>query len=109
MKVGFQSISQVTDLDSLRRYIAISFQTIQTALGNELSFSDNINCKIISVQFGAPNSDVTVAHLLGRPPIGYIPIRLSAAMTLFDGTKNPTSSNITLQSSAEGNAQVLFF
>lgn len=46
------------------------------------------------------NTQDTVAHNLGRTPVGYIPVKQDKSAVLYDGTTAFTSSNLYLRSSA---------
>lgn len=48
---------------------------------------------IVSVTFLAPDTDIEVTHGLGRAPLGYYPIRKSAACDVYDGTAPANRSN----------------
>jgi hypothetical protein len=95
--------------DELTRYLSIFGAAVLQAINGGLDFSTNFNGKIVSVTFSSANNDTAVSHGLGRAPVGYIPVRLGAAMTLYDGTMANTTSLLYLKSSATGSASVFIF
>lgn len=109
MKVTIPDISQQDELPDLKRFTAIALQKIVDALTQNLTFSDNFNGKIVGATFSVSNTEVAIAHGLGRVPTGFIPTLPSAAMSIYNGTTAWTTSNIYLKSSAVGSAQILVF
>ena len=55
-----------------------------------------------------PNTTFSVAHILGRVPIGFHTIRINAAATLYDSGVAWTASTISLKSSAASAAFTIF-
>lgn len=67
---------------------------------------------IISVTFPAAGVDVEVTHGLGRAPLGYYPIRKSAACDIYDGTPAPNRTNtrtVVLRGTAVATCVLRFF
>lgn len=78
-------------------------------MNGNLSFADNLATSTVSVNFSTANKQVGVANPLGRVPVGYIPINLSANMVVYSGKTANTASIINLQASAVGTATLLVF
>lgn len=104
-----QNISNVTTVSDLARYASIVFEQIESILNGGVTFTDNFQSAIVSVTFSAANTQVQIAHSLGRIPVGYILTKASAAMIIYDGGSANTANDIFLKSSAIGNAQILVF
>lgn len=87
-------------------------QTFRTALeafgGNLLaildggvSFDDNMDVSRVSVQSHAtPGTEFSVAHELGKVPLGYIVAGQTAAGSVYDGTSANTKTTLYLKSDA---------
>jgi len=82
---------------------------VKTILNNGLTFTDNFAGKITTVTFSAANTDVAVAHGLGRVPTGYLIISSGASMSVYTGSSAWTSNLIYLRSSATGTVGVIVF
>lgn len=95
--------------DKLTRYLAIFGDDVLSTLNGGLDFETNFNAKIVTVTFSSTSADVAVTHGLGRAPVGYIPLTLSADMTIYTGSSPGTSSLLYLRSSATGTAKLLIF
>lgn len=104
------NLNNLKDLGSLIRTLAPWVQQMSDAINNpQLTITDNLALQIITVVFGAAKASVTTAHKLGIKPTGYIPIGLTKAMTVFNGTGTTNTQQISLQSSAAGTATILIF
>lgn len=55
---------------------------------------------VVFTSNGVANTEDTVAHNLGRIPVGYIPVRQDKSAILYDGTTTFTATNLYLKSSA---------
>jgi len=55
---------------------------------------------VVFTSNGTANTEDTVAHPLGRVPLGYIPVRWDKSAVLYDGTTAWTTTNFYLKSSA---------
>jgi hypothetical protein len=85
---------------------------VAQALQNGLNFTDNIRANFVVVSFPkTANQNVQIQHGLAATPIGYVPIRISAACSIYDGVSlviGPTFVN--LKCSVAGiTATILFF
>lgn len=60
------------------------------------------------VDFLSADTDTIVPHPLGRVPLGYLVVGLSANMVVYSGSVDSNERNVTLRASAAGTAWVLF-
>lgn len=58
---------------------------LSSAMANNLSIQDNLRANIVTAFFTTKNVNVVVTHGLAAQPIGYIPVRFSAAANIYDG------------------------
>lgn len=93
----------------LPRFLTLFGEQVARALNNGLDFETNFNSKSVSITFSSANTDASVAHGLGRVPVGYIIIGLSAALTVYDGVGANTTTNLFLRASATGTARLLVY
>lgn len=101
-------IAQVKPED-VPRFVDIFCQEVLRVVNGGLDFSTNFDCKIVSATFTVANSDLAVAHGLGRVAGGYFPINKSAAMDIYTGSGQGTASTIYLRSSAVGAVDLVVF
>lgn len=107
-------ITNSSDLSNIKqedipRFLSAVLTQISAILNAGATFQDNFNAQIQSVVFPTANSEVPLRHSLGRVPSGYLPLTLSAAMILYNGSTGNSDSAIYLKSSAIGTATVLVF
>lgn len=107
-------ITNSTDLSNIAqedvtRYVSAVLAQVSTILNAGINFQDNFSAQRVSVTFGSANVETVVRHNLGRVPVGYLPLTLSAAMILYNGTSGNDDSALYLKSSATGTATVLVF
>lgn len=100
--------TRVQDHD-LERFLEIFADDVKRVVNGNLDFQTNFRAKLISVVFTSANTNTTVFHGLGQAPTGYIVSKLSAPMTVYDGTLESNKTTITLRSSAAGTALLLIF
>lgn len=89
--------SQETDL-----YQAIQDFVTQVVkiLDRGIIFTDNVDCRTISYTSNAvANTQDTVAHTLGKVPIGYIVVSQDKAGIVYNGGTTWTTTNIYLKNS----------
>lgn len=96
-------------LEDVKRYASIAVGQIKDALNGLLTFQDNFQSQIVSVSFASVNTDVQISHSLGRVPTGYLHIRSTAAMVLYDGASANTDALLYIRSNGVGTATVLIF
>ena len=83
------------------------YQQLARVINGGISFgngtqTDNISGAWANISFPTANVDVTIMHNLGRVPAGWLLVSKNIACDLFLGTKVPTTTTLTLQSSAVG-------
>lgn len=104
-----QSVGNVVEMEDLRRYVALSLELISTEINGRLIFGDNIRGQLLTVEFPAANTSVSVQHALGRVPTGYIQTGANAAMSLYDGDAPNDSQNAYIKASSIGTARIFLF
>lgn len=103
-----RTLSNLDGLEELKQYTSQTVGQLFDLTNGRITFSENIQCKQVSVSFVTPNADTVVAHGLGYAPNGYITVDLSAAMIVYNGSFRD-STNIALKSSATGTAKLIMF
>ena len=74
---------------------------LKAILDRGISFDDNIDIRRVSVvSHGTPGTEVSVAHTLGKVPVGYIVYGQTAAGSVYDGTTTNTATTLYLKSDA---------
>lgn len=106
-------IQGVNSIEGLRRFVANALDSILTQFNGKLDFGDNIRSfGPVAVEF-SNTLPMKINHGLGRTPIGYFVVGLSAAAIVFnpDRASFPwTDTQIFLQSNtASIDAQILIF
>lgn len=105
---GVPSLSDVPTWQELRRYASIAIDRIMGQLNGGISFGENITASGPSVVTFASSADIqTVGHNLGRVPQGFIVVKLSAGITVYQpaGAENAWQSDkIFLTASGAGTA-----
>lgn len=100
-------LAQLTTWQQLQRYVSDVIRQIVDLCNGKLSFSENFDCFTASVEFTSTSVDTAVPHGLGRAPNGYIIVKRSANMVIFDGSTENTDSVLYLRTSATGTASVI--
>ena len=104
-----QDVSNVTTWEELRKFQAQINGAIVSIVNGDLSFVENIRSTIANVTFPSANKTVAVAHSVGAAPSGYVVIKRSSAIAVFDGATPATTTDIYLQADAAGTVTVLIF
>jgi hypothetical protein len=68
----------------------------QIGFGNGV-LSDNIDGAWANATTGAANTDFTLAHNLGRLPVGYLLAKSDVGTVIYDGSIPATKTQITLK------------
>lgn len=102
-------IENLPDLDEVKRYTSIALDDIIDNINGNLTVRDNLSMKLVSATFTASNTEIVVAHGLGRTPQGYLVASLTGAATIYDGVSENNMTNYFLRSSAVCGARILFF
>ena len=109
MKLTLPDLSQQPDWEGLMRFTDQGFHKIVDFSANGFSFSDNIDCKLITAVFVAANTELVIPHTLKRVPIGYLPYNLTAATIVYNGTTAFTNTNIYLKASVATTVSLIVF
>jgi hypothetical protein len=108
-------ITASTDIDNVKppedvpRYVELALQDIVQQVNGNLTFAENIRCKLLSITFSSSDTDTTVTHGMGRVPAGYIVSGKSVACSVYDGSVDATAQTITLKSSAAATVGLIVF
>lgn len=102
-------ISNLGAVEDLGRYVSQITKQLVDLVNGKISLTENADTDIISVTFNATNQDVITSHSLRRIPTGYIPINLTSAMIVYNGSLANTDALTYLRSSAVGTAKLLLF
>lgn len=74
-------------------------------LDRGLNFDDNLDVRRVTVTTHAtPGTEFSVAHTLGKVPVGYIVYGQSAAGSVYDGVTANTKTTLYLKSDVAGAA-----
>lgn len=85
------------DID-LYRILSEFFRKIITILNRGITFNENVDCRLNSFSSsGTPDAENTIAHGLGKVPIGYIVYGLNKAAIVYTGATAWTNENIYLK------------
>ena len=101
------NISNLKSAEEIGRYTSIALNDFNTQINGNLQFDQNIKSSSVDVEFGQANTDVRIAHGLGRQPSGYLVAKLTAAAIIYDGTQAADDSFIFLRSSAACTAKII--
>lgn len=99
-------IDRLSNTDDVKRYVSIALDNISQVLNNGIFFADNFNAKLLTITFAAANTEQVVMHGLGRTPLGYFSVGQTAALTIYDGSSENTSSLLYLKASATGTCRL---
>lgn len=99
-------VDRVEDIKEVVRFVSIFFEQTKQILNNGLVPQDNFNARILTVSFPAATTNQPLAHGLGRVPLGYIVLRRSSNIQIYDGTSPSNTSTLFLASSGAGSATV---
>jgi hypothetical protein len=87
------------DRDLLQELNRLSLN-LESILNRGLRFEDNVDCRLVSVvSHVTPGTQFSVAHGLGKTPVGYIVSGQGAAGDLYDGSTPNDATTLYLKSS----------
>lgn len=109
MKIQFKDLSQQTTWEDLQRFANQNFETVTQLSQNNVSFSDNIDCQILTAVFPKANTDLLIQHTLKRTPTGYIPFNKSASADIYNGASAWTDTKIYLRSTVAATIKLIVF
>lgn len=107
-------VTASTDIQNVKpedvpKFTELALEDVVKAINGGISFSDNIDCKIVPITFGAANTQQAVGHGLGRVPSGYLVVSSNVATSVYNGSSGSSTSQIYLQSSLPATVSLLFF
>lgn len=108
-KVQASSDLSTIDESDIKKYVTLVLQDIVDKVNGKLELGVNVSGKVLSFTFAAANSDTSVAHGLGRVPVGYLLAGSSASMSVYNGSIANTASSLTIRSSTAGTASIYVF
>lgn len=87
------------------------FKNLSDILNAGISFTDNVDCKLVSYASNAtPDTEDTLAHGLGKTPTGFIVVAKDKAGDIYNGGTADDKTNIHLKCSvASVTATLLIF
>lgn len=91
-----------------------TYSLLARVLNGNLGFGDGTNRDNLDgvwaspVTPGAPNTDFTITHNLGRVPVGYFVMSKSGACDVYTGSVAATSTQLTLRGTVAGVTLKLF-
>src|ERR1700744_3196159 len=100
--------SNLDTVSDLARYTSVQFQSIIGAVNGNLELGTNLKSKLLTVNFTASNTQVQMAHNLGKTPTAIILAGSNAATSIYSA-KSADSTYVYLMSSAIANTTVLIF
>lgn len=72
---------------------------LKSILDGGISFKDNVDATQVSVtSHGTPGTEFSVAHELGKIPVGYVVMGRDGSGTVYDGTTSNTKTDLYLKS-----------
>lgn len=104
-----QNLSNVSSWEQLRKFTSQVASDIVDVLNGSVGLVDNCQTSLVSVEFNGANIEVKVPHTLEMVPNGYLVAGKSAGFHIFNGSSSNTASDIYVQASAAGTAQLLVF
>lgn len=104
-----QDLANLESFEQFRRYASQSISQIVNIVNGSLSFGDNVNVSVVSVEFVNANQEVKVPHGLGRAPLGWFVSRPSVAMQVYVGVSDDTAFEVYVRSSVVGTCTLVVF
>jgi hypothetical protein len=104
-----QTTSNLTTIEDLGRFVSISLSDIIDAINGRLGFIDNIQSKLVDVDFNLVNTNIEIHHGLPFVPNGYFVVQANAPVSVYSGDGDATSTIIFLKSDAIAKVKILFF
>jgi hypothetical protein len=104
-----QDLSAVSSWEDLRRFVAQTISDIVTTLNGRVDLVDNCETHVEAVTFGLAGQEVAISHKLGRIPSGYVVVRKSNHVDIYDGTKENTSRILFVRADAVATVTLLIF
>lgn len=103
------SVDRSDDPAQQVKFTSLVLEEVANLLNNGLTFTDNFDAKFLSVTFSAAATNQAIAHGLGRAPSGYVILRKSANVSVWDGTNNFSATYLYLAADAAGTITVMVY
>lgn len=99
------------DFEGIKRFITIFCRNVQDVVNSGLSFEDNFNSQtFVDVVFTGTGEVKTLMHSLNRVPVGYLTLRNSSGVVIFDAPGTVfTNKSVNIQATGAGTVTVLVF
>lgn len=104
--VEFQNLKT---LEELKKYLSIFSDDLHAVINGNIELNENTKTQLVNFNFQTANLDLSVAHKLGRIPVGYILVSTNAYCRIKSGVARSTTTSMTLQSDAVANTSVMIF
>lgn len=103
------NVENIKDLPKQVEAITLFLKDVYSILNKGVAVTENLKGTLVTVEFPAANTDVSVRHGLAFVPQNYFVCGVSASMVIYDGATATTNSFIYLRSSAIGTARIFLF
>lgn len=103
------NIQSVTTIEDLVRMMYSFFKDLLRVVNGNLNFVENIQGQYVSITFTNTSDDFPLLHNLGHTATGYLVVKRSTNMSIYDGVSAWDSTRVFLKSSAKGTALVFIF
>ena len=75
-----------------------AFRNLDAILNRGIKFQDNVDCRLVTfTSDGVADTENTVAHTLGKVPVGFLVYSLDKGAVVYNGTTAFTKTNIYLK------------
>jgi hypothetical protein len=109
MRVSPVDFANLGTWESAKRVLSSSWRELSDIMNARLTFSDNVQCALVTVVFTGANTTVAVSHTLGRVSSDYIVRGRSAAVTVFDSLTENTETTTYVQASGAATVRLIVF
>jgi hypothetical protein len=96
-------LGKITDNGIFMRFCSQAIKDLQAIINGKIDFSSNITNQIISVTFGAANTDLLIQHDLNKLGVNFIVVNKTKTCDVFHGLGKDALDKIYLQSSVANN------
>jgi hypothetical protein len=99
-------ISNLNQLPDVVRFVSQFMKNTQDLISGNLNFKDNFKGQIKDVLF-VSGEELVVGHNLNYVPTGYVVLKTSVPMSIYQGVAPWSNINIFITSNASGSATIL--
>ncbi len=104
-----QDLSNIKNLEDFRRFSSMTITDIISSINGNIDLIDNCDTQSIPVTFTKNGQEIGVVHTLGRIPNGYIPIKKSTPVDIYNGLTDNTSTILYVRANAAAVVSLLIF